>query len=95
MKKNNKKKENKKLERKVNMKRDITIYVILRLIVFVILIRQLISGNFENVFMCILTLMLFTIPSIIDKRFNIKLPNVLESIILMFIFAAEILRRSK
>ncbi len=89
---NNNKKENKKLNRKVNIKRDITIYVILRLIVLIILIRQLISGNYENVFMCILTLILFTIPSIIDKRFNIKLPSVLESIILIFIFAAEILR---
>ena len=31
------------------------------------------------------------IPSILDKKLNIKLPTVLETIILVFIFAAEIL----
>ena len=73
------------------IKRDITVYVVLRLFVIITLIIQLFRGNFENVFMCVLTLILFTIPIFIDKKLNIKLPTVLESIILMFIFAAEIL----
>ena len=72
-------------------KRDLTVYVVLRLFVIITLIIQLFRGNFENVFMCVLTLILFTIPIFIDKKLNIKLPTVLESIILMFIFAAEIL----
>ena len=72
-------------------KRDITIYVILRFFVIVTLIAQLIRGNYENVFLCILTLILFTIPTIIDKKLNIALPNALESIIFLFIFSAEIL----
>lgn len=72
-------------------KRDITIYVILRFFVIVTLIAQLIRENYENVFLCILTLILFTIPTIIDKKLNIALPNALESIILLFIFSAEIL----
>ena len=72
-------------------KRDITIYVILRFLVIVTLIAQLFRGNYENVFLCILTLILFTIPTIIDKKLNILLPNALESIILLFIFSAEIL----
>ena len=72
-------------------KRDITIYVVLRFFVIVTLIAQLIRGNYENVFLCILTLILFTIPTIIDKKLNIALPNALESIILLFIFSAEIL----
>lgn len=72
-------------------KRDITIYVILRFFVIVTLIAQLFRGNYENVFLCILTLILFTIPTIIDKKLNIALPNALESIILLFIFSAEIL----
>lgn len=72
-------------------KRDITIYVVLRFFVIVTLITQLIRGNYENVFLCILTLILFTIPTIIDKKLNIALPNALESIILLFIFSAEIL----
>lgn len=72
-------------------KRDITVYVVLRFLVIVTMISQLIKGNFENVFMCILTLILLLIPSIIDKRLNIALPNALETIILLFIFSAEIL----
>lgn len=72
-------------------KRDITIYVVLRLLVILTLIAQSIRGNWENVFLCVFTLVLFTIPSIIDKKLNIKLPNALESIILLFIFSAEIL----
>lgn len=72
-------------------KRDITVYVVLRFLVIVTMISQLIKGKFENVFMCILTLILLLIPSIIDKRLNIALPNALETIILLFIFSAEIL----
>lgn len=72
-------------------KRDITIYVVLRFLVIVTMIVQLFRGNYENVFMCILTLVLFMIPSILDKRLSITLPNALETIILLFIFSAEIL----
>lgn len=74
-------------------KADFTVYIILRLFVILTLINQAIQGNYENVFMCILTLVLFTIPLIVDRKFNIELPNVLESIIFLFIFSAQILRR--
>lgn len=72
-------------------KRDLTVYIVIRLLVIITIVVQAIRGNFENVFLCILTLILFTIPSIIDKKLNIKLPNALEVIILLFIFSAEIL----
>ena len=72
-------------------KRDLTVYIVIRLLVILTIVIQAIRGNFENVFLCILTLILFTIPSIIDKKLNIKLPNALEVIILLFIFSAEIL----
>lgn len=77
---------------KINKKnRDLTIYVVLRLLVIATIIIQTIRGNYENVFLGVLTLILFMIPTIIDKKLNIKLPNVLETIILLFIFSAEIL----
>ena len=79
---------------KVNSKnkgRDITVYVVLRFFVIITMVTQLLRGNYENMFLCILTLVLFMIPSIIDKRLNITLPNALETIILLFIFSAEIL----
>lgn len=70
---------------------DLTVYVVLRILVIVTMISQLFRGNFENVFMCILTLILFAVPIFIDKKLNIKLPSVLEIIVLLFIFSAEIL----
>lgn len=71
--------------------KDLTVYIILRFLVIVVMIRQIFTGNWNNVFLCVLTLFLFAIPTFIDKRLNIELPNALETIILLFIFAAEIL----
>lgn len=72
-------------------KRDLTAYVILRALVILTIIIQAFRGNWQNVFLGFLTLILFMIPSIIDRKLNIKLPTVLETIILLFIFSAEIL----
>lgn len=72
-------------------KRDITVYIVLRFLVILIMILQIIRGNFENVFMCILTLILFTIPALLERRLNIELPDALETIILLFIFSSAIL----
>ena len=67
------------------------VYVILRALVVLVLIAQFFNGNFENVFLCVLTLILFTIPSFIERTVHIDVPDTLEVIILLFIFAAEIL----
>ena len=67
------------------------VYVILRALVVLLLIAQFFNGNFENVFLCVLTLILFTIPSFIERTVHIDVPDTLEVIILLFIFAAEIL----
>lgn len=74
-----------------NKKSSLTVYFILRILVIASLIMQILHQNWANAFLCILTLILFTIPYLIDKTFKITLPNVLESIILLFIFSAEIL----
>ena len=76
---------------KENNKKALVIYFVLRLLVIISLVWQILRQNWNNVFLCILTLILFTIPYFLDKKFNIKLPTVLESIILLFIFSAEIL----
>lgn len=76
-------------------KRDLSkskrIFLILRSIVFLILIRNILTRNYENVFVCILTLLLFLVPFIIERKFKIEIPDDLEIIILVFIFSAEIL----
>ena len=66
-------------------------YVVLRLLVAVVMVAQFFNRNFENVFLCVLTLFLFTLPSIIERAIHIDLPDTLEIIILLFIFSAEIL----
>lgn len=76
---------------KIRKRRDATVYVVLRALVIFTLVMQVIHGNFENVFFCVLTLVLLLLPIIIDHKLNIKLPTLLESIIFIFIFAAEIL----
>ena len=67
------------------------VYVVLRLLVILMMVAQFFNGNFENVFLCVLTLILFLLPTIFEKSLQIDLPNALEIIILLFIFAAEIL----
>lgn len=72
-------------------KSSFLVYFILRLLVIVIMVLQILNRNYENVFLCILTLGLMVLPSFIQVGFKIELPTTLEIIILLFIFAAEIL----
>ena len=67
------------------------VYFVLRFFVVLVMIAQLFNRNFENFFLCILTLILFLIPSFLERKIKIELPGTLEVIILLFIFAAEIL----
>ncbi len=71
--------------------RDVAVYFVLRFLVILVMIRQIFTANWNNVFLCILTLILFLVPVVIDRKFNIRLPNTLQTIILLFIFSAEIL----
>lgn len=67
------------------------VYFTLRVLVIVTLILQLLNRNYENVFLCGLTLLLLIMPSLLQVTFKVELPTTLEIIILIFIFAAEIL----
>jgi len=67
------------------------VYSILRVLVIVVMILQLFNHNFENAFLCVLTLVLMIVPGILQVTFKIEFPSTLEIIILLFIFAAEIL----
>lgn len=67
------------------------VYVVLRILVILMMILQIFNQNYENVFLCILTLLLLVMPSFIQVRLKVELPTPLEITILFFIFAAEIL----
>lgn len=67
------------------------VYLIMRILVIASLVLEIIAGNFTGIFYCVLTLVLFMIPSFVERRIKIDVPDTLEIIILVFIFAAEIL----
>jgi hypothetical protein len=68
-----------------------TVYIILRLLVVAALIRSAMLKEYESMFVCLLVLVLFMLPSFLERKLKIDLPDTLEIIILIFIFAAEIL----
>ena len=73
-------------------KRSVTlVYILLRASVILVMLAQIFNRNFENVFLCVLTLFLFMVPSMLERKLDIALPNTLEIIILLFIYAAEIM----
>ncbi|MDD3304028.1 MAG: hypothetical protein PHP54_03835 [Clostridia bacterium] len=76
---------------KQNKKSTFVVYVILRILVIVCMVAEILRQDWNNVFFCVLTLVLLTIPYFIDRKLKITLPNTLEIIILLFIFSAEIL----
>ena len=67
------------------------VYTGLRLLVIVIMLLQIFNQNYEQVFLCAMTLVLMIMPSVVQVTFKMEFPSMLEIIILLFIFAAEIL----
>ena len=72
-------------------KSSFVVYMVLRILVILIMILQILNRNFEDVFYCVLTLILLLVPSFLQMELKIELPTPLEIIILLFIFAAEIM----
>ena len=72
-------------------KTTLTVYLVLRGLIIFILVRAVLRREYQSVFLCALSLLLMIMPSIISKHLKIVLPSTLEIVILLFIFAAEIL----
>ena len=94
----NKKKESKKSQRLSKVMEPIkrnkaasAVYFTLRILTVGVLIRSIFLGQWESVFTCFLTLLLYLLPHFIEKSFRIDLPTTLEIIAFVFIFCAEIL----
>ena len=75
---------------KNNKKSSIVWYLVLRGLVITVMILRFLRGDFASVFLCALTLILFLIPFWINQKLKIEIPNLLEIIILLFIYSAEI-----
>jgi len=70
---------------------SIIVYITLRISIVICMISQLINGDLNNAFLCAMTLVLFILPEIIKHHFKMELPNLLETIIFIFIYASKIL----
>lgn len=72
-------------------KGSLIVYAVLRLIIIGIMIRMIFLGDWHNVFLCGLSLLLMFIPFFLRNTFKVNFPSVLEIAVFVFVFAAEIL----
>ncbi len=79
------------MKEKMKGSKGACLHLILQFLVAIGAITQFIHHEYYNVFLCVLTLLLFNIPQIVDRRFHIKIPVALEIVILLFIYAHMIL----
>lgn len=75
----------------IHNRKVIFVYIILVILVLCVAIDQFVGRNYENVFLCVLTLGLFLLPSFIERKIKVMIPSALEILMLLFIFSAEIL----
>ena len=74
-----------------NKRINLVVYLVLRFFVILCMVDQGFRGNWNNVVLCLATLILFIMPSILSKKFKVDLPNTLEIIVYLFIFSSTIL----
>ncbi|MGN0056175.1 MAG: hypothetical protein ACI360_07070 [Atopobiaceae bacterium] len=72
-------------------RRTFILYSVLRGLVLLTLIRCIMTQRWEGVALCVLSLVLFLIPPLIEDRAQIDIPPLFQGIIYAFIFAAEVL----
>ena len=72
-------------------KKSFFTYSVLRILVILTGIRCFFQGRYEDVALCILSLFLFLLPSFFSEKLKVEIPTLFESLIYLFIFAAEIL----
>ncbi len=80
-----------KRQYKETKKSSLLIYLILRVLVIICMVLQILRGDWNNAFLCFLSLILFMLPTILQDALKITIPTALETIIYLFIFSAEIL----
>ena len=67
------------------------LYIVLRILVIAVLVLSLIEKRYESVATCFLVLVLFLVPSFLERKLHFELPSTIEKIILLFIYVAEIM----
>lgn len=67
------------------------VFLVLHTMVILTAIRCLVTKNYESFATCILVLLLFLVPALIEDKMDLTIPPLFQAIIFAFIFAAEIL----
>lgn len=88
---NNKTSAELNLEKRHRTRRRLTIRGVLSFFIVLTFVRAAFMHRYENMFVCVLSLVLFCVPMLIERSLDIDIPPVMEGIIYCFIFAAEIL----
>ena len=69
---------------------SLVVFLVLNVSTVATLVRSMLIGNFEHVFLCLLSLVLFQLPIVLQRGLRIQLPSTLMIVVLVFIYAAEI-----
>lgn len=72
-------------------KRLLVIVLIMYVYIIAAFANFILRRNYENAFICVLTLITFSIPRFVEKKFKVDIPTLMEGIIFVFIFCAQIL----
>lgn len=68
-----------------------TVYIVLRVIIIGLFVLSIIKGRWESTMTCFLSFVLLMLPSFIENKMKIDLPNVMETIMIIFVFSANIM----
>lgn len=74
-----------------SQKSALIVFMVLRLLIIACMFRQLVHGHYSNVLLCMLSLLIISVPTMLRSTLHICLPGPLEISIALFVFAAEIL----
>ena len=85
-------KQTKYLRERIRLDRKtFLLYSVLRVLVILTAVRCFFTRNYEGFALCLLSLILFLLPSFFEETFKLEIPPLFEGIIYLFIYAAEIL----
>ena len=72
-------------------RKTFTVLVVLYVLVILTAVRCIVTKNYESLATCVLVLLLFLVPALIEDKMDLTIPPLFQAIIFIFIFAAEIL----
>ncbi len=82
------------MRKKLKLKHSATVtavYIIIRVTVIAVGAAAIFHGRYYTAFQCLLSLALFMLPTLLEREFAIELPNTLEVLVILFIFASTFL----